>query len=245
MFLLVIDTPDFYKYVVANLLTANFLMPSFISDIPALNGSLWTIKIETLYYLFLPFLFPLLASRRFLPVAMIGSFVWAVGLPHEELARQLPGKFYLFAIGVLLARSPRILEGGFSTPALILLPFSLVLYFMVKETLIIGDLLCMLSSVFFVLIFLRRWIHWEPMDISYTLYLVHYPIEVMVTRYIAPGLPFWKMLALSMVLALVTATILSLLVERPALKIGRKLVRRLNSAPISLSHNDQSASRRI
>lgn len=220
------DWQDLFKYLAANLLTANFLMPSFVDGIPAFNGSLWTIKIEAAYYVLLPFLFPLLMSRTWFPILLIVSFIWAVGIPHEELARQLPGKLFLFGIGIVIARTPHAMRGEFALPALIGLPACLLIYFQVKGIPIINELVGMLLSVCIVLIFLRRWVRWEPLDISYTLYLAHYPIMVLVTRHFSPGVPYWQMLLLSAAVTLVAALALSLAVERPALKVGRKVVRR-------------------
>jgi peptidoglycan/LPS O-acetylase OafA/YrhL len=62
------------------------------------------------------------------------------------------------------------------------------------------------------------------MDISYTLYLVHYPVLVVVTHILLPGQSFALTLIVGAVLAVISAAALSLLVERPALRWGRKLV---------------------
>jgi peptidoglycan/LPS O-acetylase OafA/YrhL len=112
-------------YTLVNLATANFLQPSFVEGISALNGALWTIKIEASYYLFLPLLFPLLVRRPTLLVLAILSLLWAISFPYEVLAKQLPGKIYLFAAGVALARVSIYLTPRHSLWAMLLLPFAI------------------------------------------------------------------------------------------------------------------------
>ena len=216
-------------YLLANALTANFLEPSFLDGIPAINGSLWTIKIETLYYLLLPLLFPLLSRSTTLCLVAVLSLLWSVGLDHGTLAKQLPGKLYLFAAGIALARvAPRVTERH-SLIALALIPFGIWAKFYFDEYFVAEEVLLAIVGLCLVVAFMHPWIKIEPIDISYTLYLVHYPVLIFVTRILFPTQPFYIILVAGGILSILAAVLISLLIERPALGVGRNLVSRSRS----------------
>jgi peptidoglycan/LPS O-acetylase OafA/YrhL len=227
-------------YALFNALTANFLAPTFLEGIPAINGSLWTIKIEASYYLLLPAMFPLLVRSRWLVIISVLSFLWATGLAHETLAKQLPGKLYLFAIGVALARVTANITARHSIIAMLLVPFGLALKFIVADVGVASELAEAVLGVCLVVGFMRQWVKSEPTDISYTLYLVHYPVLIFVTRILFPEQPFWLVLGAGLVLSVTLAIAFSRLVERPALAFGRKLVSR-SGKPRPFVSSTQSA----
>lgn len=211
-------------YAVVNFITANFLQASFVDGIFALNGSLWTIKIEASYYLFLPLLFPLFTRSPFLWIIAALSLLWAVALPSDTLAKQLPGKLYLFAAGVALARMSFYLTSRHSLWALLLLPVAIWAKFATEDIQVVGEIVTMFLSMIFVVAFLNRWVNTEIMDISYTLYLVHYPILVLLTRIIFPGQSFTLILIVGVISSVLSAIAFSIFIERPALRYGRNLV---------------------
>lgn len=106
-------------YLAANLAFLNFLAPGLpglfegqrFTDV---NGALWTLKIEVMFYLALPviaFILRRLGSRWWLGIALlyIGGEAWRMALPHlvdhpaaPMLARQLPGQMAYFASGIAL-----------------------------------------------------------------------------------------------------------------------------------------------
>lgn len=109
-----------FKYLAANLMFLNFLQPSLpcVFDAnfdKALNGSLWTIKIEVMFYAIVPVLFFLV--RRFggvfiLTLTYILSWLYSLGMMklaersgsdfYTTLAYQLPGQMTYFSAGVFL-----------------------------------------------------------------------------------------------------------------------------------------------
>lgn len=109
--------PGFTRYLLYNLVLENFKAPSLPgvfrdNFVNAVNGSLWTIKIEAGFYIAVPFM--VLASRRYgyramLPILFAASLLWRVSLeeypwPHDNdmyarLARQLPGQLSFFVGG--------------------------------------------------------------------------------------------------------------------------------------------------
>ena len=71
-------------YAVANITTANFIAPTFLDGVPALNGSLWTIKIEASYYAVLPFIFFLLIKRQWLVACGFGGWLFGLGFVFPQ-----------------------------------------------------------------------------------------------------------------------------------------------------------------
>lgn len=110
-------SPQVLKYVSANLLFLNFLQPNLhglfeSNSLQAVNGALWTLKIEVMFYLFVPL--AVMAFRKLgrMPVLVtlyICSVVYSVvmeGLAGKtgssfylELQRQLPGQLAFFIAG--------------------------------------------------------------------------------------------------------------------------------------------------
>jgi len=108
---------EFWRYVLFNLGLANFAAPSLpgvfqSNPVTAINGSLWTIKIEVLFYCMVPIC--VLAVRRFgyskvLISVFIASIIWKAGFNaaaeltnrnlYAELAKQLPGQMSFFVGG--------------------------------------------------------------------------------------------------------------------------------------------------
>ena len=108
------------KYVLANLVFLNFLQPTLpgvfeANHMPAVNGALWTLKIEVMFYVSVPVFAVLFRRVPRLPAIVFvycASVVyWALltaaaertgsGL-YNELARQLPGQLSYFMSGALL-----------------------------------------------------------------------------------------------------------------------------------------------
>lgn len=134
---------DFIKYLAANLLFLNFLH----SDLPGVfagneyvevNGALWTLKIEVLFYISVPFfvfVFNRLGAWRVIVGVYVLSILYHVLMHHMAaqtgkgiyvvLARQLPGQLSYFMAGasiyyywdVISRRSEVFLVAGFAAYA--------------------------------------------------------------------------------------------------------------------------------
>lgn len=108
------------RYVAANLAFLNFLQPTLpgvfeANRLAAVNGALWTLKIEVMFYLSVPILAWLFSRFARLPAMLLvycASIAYAAALTafaeqtgrelFHELARQLPGQLSYFIGGGLL-----------------------------------------------------------------------------------------------------------------------------------------------
>ncbi len=113
-FLAYFTNKDWWRYVIFNLLFQNYLQPTLpgvFEDNPvhAVNGALWTIKIEEGFYLVLPlviyFYRKLPYKDFFLMVVYVLSLVFFNYfnlLDQYKIAKQLPGVFCYFISGLFL-----------------------------------------------------------------------------------------------------------------------------------------------
>jgi peptidoglycan/LPS O-acetylase OafA/YrhL len=107
------------KYIVSNLLFLNFLQPTLPgvfenNPLPAVNGALWTLKIEMMFYLSLPVIVWFLRKvshfrgiiflyiSSLLYVYVMGLMIQTHGGIYVELQRQLPGQLTYFLSGAAL-----------------------------------------------------------------------------------------------------------------------------------------------
>jgi len=95
---------DYINYVAWNAVFLNFVAPGDVGGF-AINGSLWTIKIDVAFYIIAPGLFAA-ANRygavRVLGGAVTGSLLYRAVMLDSPLAHQLPGQLCLFAAGGLI-----------------------------------------------------------------------------------------------------------------------------------------------
>ncbi|MEA3456040.1 MAG: acyltransferase, partial [Campylobacterota bacterium] len=113
-------SPESAKFLLANLTTLNFLhptLPGVFEDHPytAVNGALWTIKIEVAFYLTVPliaYFYRWVSPGKLLTVIFILSalYYFAMGYLYQQghnpvfaiLQRQLPAQMMFFSGGALL-----------------------------------------------------------------------------------------------------------------------------------------------
>jgi len=108
------------KYMLANLAFLNFLQPTLpgvfeANRVPEVNGALWTLKVEVMFYCFVPLLVSFLRRVPRLPFLLL-VYVLSVGYStflieaaartgnpfYEQLSRQLPGQLCFFIAGAAL-----------------------------------------------------------------------------------------------------------------------------------------------
>lgn len=179
------------KYVIYNAVFLNFLQPTLpgvFTDlkVQAVNGALWTLKVEVMFYIAVPFLAAAMGRfgrGRILIITYVLSLAYghamqavaeSSGRPvFSELARQLPGQLAYFMAGAALyyyfpevMRRWRIWVG--IACAILLLNRWVPLGF--AEPLALGMVVVGLAFGFYFGHFSRYG------DFSYGLYIVHFPI---------------------------------------------------------------------
>ena len=210
-----------YKYIASNLLFLNFLQPSLPGvfegnpHTDAVNGSLWTMKVEVLFYATVPLL--LFLFRKFRPVAVLsalflGSLLWnecftflyrqSGNTLYEVLRHQLGGQFLYFTIGMTLY----FYFDRLWTYKRLLFPLSALLFvagfftyrLAYVQSIAYGILLVGLAYGCPALFRANRW----P-NLTYGLYLYHFPvIQTLLSLKLIPSNPYTGFL---LTLALTTA----------------------------------------
>jgi peptidoglycan/LPS O-acetylase OafA/YrhL len=224
------------SYLGWNLVFLNFAAPTLpgvfednrFSDV---NGALWTLKIEVLFYLVLPALAALLQARRsrwmVLAVLYVGAEAWRIGLQAAaagggensllliDLARQLPGQMSFFVTGIafhmIRLDAKRLQLAGLIGLGLLVLSLLTPLAEPLRAVGLGAVTIYLATGV-------RRSVDVARFgDLSYGLYIVHFPI---IQAVVALGLfatPFVGV-AVSAGASFAAALLLWYLVERPALR---------------------------
>lgn len=233
---------DVARYLGANLVFLNFLEPNlpelFQNQIvSAVNGSLWTLKIEVMFYLILPLLSWLLTKSgkavfATIIVIYVGAEVWrtvfewmalkplADGGPAQnvylKLARQLPGQMSFFISGIALWMLRAYAKQYWHIALLLGASLMTVSYFWAFEPLRACGLSVLIAAIAYApgaRLSVGRY-----GDISYGVYITHFPI---VQALVAAGL-FEYNRALGAIVAVglvfVSSFALWRLIERPMLR---------------------------
>lgn len=221
------------KYLVFNLAFLNFVAPTLPgvfehNPIAAVDGSLWTLKVEVSFYLAVPLL--VLAIRRWgafavlVPLYFLSVLYMGAGLLLFErtgngifdlLAKQLPGQMTYFCVGAgayyvaqrrALPILPMVITG-----AVLLIASEFVLTLLLRP---IGLGLLVLGFAY------GRWIgNWSRYgDFSYGIYIVHFPIIQTLVNYRVLADRPWILVMLSYALALGASVLLWHFVEKRFLR---------------------------
>jgi len=163
---------------------------------PAVNGALWTLKIEVVFYLFVPIIHYL--SNRFGTKIIVGglfllSCIWKYGFAlldtmysshgiysldssrsfYSQMETQFPGQLLYFCAGILLLVCFDTLKHHFLGIAVISTGLFLLDHWLTRGTL---DVLW-ISGLVFVFGFWRYFGSFSKYgDFSYGVYIVHFPI---------------------------------------------------------------------
>lgn len=186
-------SPSLYKYLAANLSFLNFLWPSLpgVFDGVAVNGSLWTMKIEWMLYLSVPVVCAI--CRRnvrhtgvILAVIIFLSICWRVIFLHiyddtgKEIyyimSRQVGGQFVYFYTGAMMRVFWHWFDRWKVIIAIICVPLCIVAEPIAILRVTIGPIA--FSAAVITLSFIGKWGSFcSPTEnISYQIYLFHLPI---------------------------------------------------------------------
>jgi peptidoglycan/LPS O-acetylase OafA/YrhL len=191
----------FWKYLGANLLFLNFLAPALpgvftANEIIAVNGALWTLKIEVAFYLFVPVLHYLcgrFGTKRIIGAAFCFSCIWKYGFAllnfvyrspgiytlddsrsiYSQLGAQFPSQLAYFCAGILLFLYFDTLKLHFWSISCITASLYLIDHWFTGGVL---DVLW-ISGIVFIFGFWRYFGNFSKYgDFSYGVYIVHFPI---------------------------------------------------------------------
>lgn len=222
-----------YTYLFTNLLTLNFLCP----DLPgvfedntmhAMNGSLWTIKVELMLYMTVPLIYWLLRKYNKLIclwLIYLLSFTYHTTCNHladtthepiyEFLKRQFPGQMMYFCSGIILL----IYFPLFRKYMKYLLPAGILLFACRDIPLLSIFEPIALASVILSVAYGFKWLHvFNRMgNFSYGIFLSHFPV---IQTFIHFGLHEYS-LPLTLTLTTVICTCFGMLswkyIEKPCL----------------------------
>lgn len=176
------------RYIAYNFAFLNFLSPDLPgvfteNAVQAVNGALWTLKIEVMFYLIVPLLFKL-ASRfsplKVFPLIFVSSILYAYFLNHmsidtgdqiyHRLSYQLPGQMMYFTAGILAY----IYFEMFKKYVLSFMFLALCIFYLeifVLDSIALGTVL-----IYFFMIAPYRVSLKNIGDLSYGVYIYHFPI---------------------------------------------------------------------
>ncbi len=229
------DGPGVVSYLLANLSFLNFLEPNLPglfaeNRFTAVNGALWTLKIEVMFYLVLPLILFVLTRLRglwWLGIAVLYAMgeAWALvlpqafsGSPGPELARQLPGQMAYFAMGIALWKLEPLLRRRWLACA--------VAGTLLLGTSLLDPVLAPLRALGLAGIIAGAAFAPGPAlsparlgDISYGIYITHFPIlQAMIAAGLTSKLGAAGFLGAAALLVVAASLALWHLVEKPALR---------------------------
>lgn len=179
------------KYVFANLAFLNFLQPTLpgvfdSNKLAAVNGALWTLKIEAMFYLTVPLFVFLFRKFAHLPVLILtyGLSVAYAGLlsvaaertgsgVYVELGRQLPGQLSYFMAGAFLYYFLPLFERQiryFLVAAILTLAANMYFPLPILEPLALATVVIYFGLYLYVGNFGKYG------DFSYGIYILHFPV---------------------------------------------------------------------
>jgi peptidoglycan/LPS O-acetylase OafA/YrhL len=219
-----------WKYLAANVCFLNFLSPTlpgvFASNpLPAMDGALWTIKIEIGFYLIVPLIVWLV--KRIGPAWALGG-IFALSLlykltlqweKHDALSNQLPGELCFFMVGAAVYYYFREFQEHRRLMWMISIPLMVLLMVTGSQIVLSVALPLFTLCIAFLLPAYRGVTRFG--DFSYGTYVLHFPV---VQCFVALGF-FAKSPWLAVVCVFATVSVLSVLswfgVERRFLMPGR------------------------
>lgn len=226
---------ELYKYIAANICFLNFLqpeLPGVFTDnlIHAVNGSLWTMKVEILLYLTVPLAYKLMEKYQKLFVLtsiLVFSVLYNEGFQYlydttgkeifQILKRQVGGQLMYFYAGTTVLLYFHYLQKYFKY----LFPISVFLYLLKSE----WNLLTYIEPLCLAIIIIGIAYHTRPLNflkrydnVAYGVYLFHYPIIQIIINTGLTQYNYYLGMALSVIGTVLLALFSWYRIEKPILK---------------------------
>ena len=114
---------QFWKYLTANLSFQNYLEPCLpgvfeSNKFCAVNGALWTIKLEEAFYLSVPIFYWFVRVKKFnfyvliiiVYILSVTYYMYFLSIDNYRIAKQLPGALAFFATGIVCYKNFSLLH---------------------------------------------------------------------------------------------------------------------------------------
>ncbi len=227
---------QFWNYLAANLSFQNYLEPCLpgvfeTNKFCAVNGALWTIKLEEAFYLLVPVFYWLVRVKKLNFYALIvivyllsvTYYMYFLSTENYRIAKQLPGALAFFATGIVFYKNFSILK---KWKDYIIIPCLIV--FVLEHYILKTQLLKPISFGFMVFYaaysfrFLNNFGKYG--DFTYGIYIYHYPlIQLFGFLGLFNKYPPLIICTLILMLTLLMAILSWYLVELPYLSKNRRL----------------------
>ncbi len=232
-----VNQSQIFRYLVVNLLLLNFLQPGIEGVFrdgmyQEINGALWTIKVEVMFYALVPLLYRLGRRWSFRAIAVALIVIGLLWRPllgvigstyevsiHPSLGHQLLGQLHFFGLGVLMfdiKQQPKNLSGNIG------IVFVAVMLSGLGIDIAMALRLLLLPVFIFVVSQLPQLR--SPLgdiDLSYGVYLSHFPIIQLLIGFGAVHFGFGVFLFAVLATVIVYALGSWRWIERPAIQLGR------------------------
>ena len=222
------------KYFVSNILFLNFLAPSVGNtlshlQVDAINGSLWTLKNEVIFYALVPLIFALYKKWGIYFLVLLYclsvAFMFTVNdIGSSKLLSQFPAQLRLFVTGIILY----VLFHKFnSLKILVTLPFAFSLLFFLNDNVYFGFAFSpmLLGLIVLTLTSYLRYVHIN-FDFSYSFYILHFPI-IQLSLYfgINPDNPWMSFISLFSII-FIMSYFSERYIEKQFIRIGKNIIRK-------------------
>jgi peptidoglycan/LPS O-acetylase OafA/YrhL len=226
----------FWDYLKYNLILSNFLAPTLpgvfvFNPDHCINGSLWTIKIEVLFYLCVPFIIFLgnkVGKSKICFFLFLGSIIWNVvflyyslinnDITFLKISKQLPGQLAFFMGGAYSYYNIDKLRKLITLKtALISVLFYVITSGLVHECI---SPICITIICFYLSLQLKTFFTINiTSDLSYGIYLFHYPIiQSLISIGLIKSLPVYTFTIVSLLITIIAANLSWVYVESPFLR---------------------------
>lgn len=183
---------QWFTYLYFNSIFLNFIQPNIDgvfqnNPLQAVNGALWTLKLELMFYFLVPIIFYIISKTNRLIVLItlyLLSIAYVLSIKYLyaqnpnpiylTLLHQLPGKFSFFMMGAILY----FYHGYFKKNAIIYFIIAIIIFYLNHQIdlyfLYPIALSILVIYIATIMINLGNWGKYG--DFSYTIYVIHFPI---------------------------------------------------------------------
>lgn len=225
------------KYFISNIFFLNFLAPSVgptlgSLEVNAINGSLWTLKNEVVFYALVPLIFMLYKKwgGYFLVILYSLSVLYMFGVNYlgvSKLLVQFPAQLRLFIVGILLYGAfDRFKDKNITL--WVIGSFVLIVFFGENNYFKFSSYPLLLGIIVIWLVYFVKHIKIN-FDFSYSFYILHFPVIQLALYFgLNPSNPFISFVSLFAVI-LVLSYFSEKYIEKKFIQVGKNMLKRSNN----------------